>query len=250
MSHSGVSFLFINLAIFVIGLSSCRNDGSKDIRDYYFPLKQLEDGLVYEYQPVYPDSLTPAYWYYRSFIQEDGVFLTGTYYEYDLIPMQLVREELIANGMLVHDVFLYDEVRDSTGLQNRTSVEVLQGSAFPFEVSDSSGVFLYKIRWEPPQDSGAVITLVKNRRFVKDTLVEVSGNSMDAVIFDVRELLSYDKEGVFEQEYGGREIYAKGVGLVYYDKKIGGNMAFSYALNRRYPMKELEQQYEQKIQED
>ncbi len=240
-----VSALFI--VIFVTGLSSCRENGPKDIRDYYFPLRELEEGLVYEYEPVHLDSLTPAYWYYRSFIQEEGVFLTGTYYEYDLVPLQLVREELVRNGMLVQDVYLYEEEADSSGQQNRTAVEVLQGSAFPFEVTDSSGVFLYKIRWAPPQDSGAVLTLVKNRRYLKDTVVQALGENHDAVVFDVRELLSYDKEGVFEQEYGGREIYAEGIGLVYYDKKIGGSMALSYALKRRYPMNELEEQYEQRI---
>lgn len=235
-------------AIFVTGLSSCRENGPRDIRDYYFPLRELEEGLVYEYQPVHLDSLTPAYWYYRSFIQDDGVFLTGTYYEYDLVPLQLVREELVRNGMLVQDVNLYNEVTDSTGLQDRTAAEVLQGSAFPFEVTDSSGVFLYKIRWEPSQDSGAVITLVKNRQYLGDTVVQVMGESRDAIVFKVRELLSYDKEGVFEQEYGGREIYAKGIGLVYYDKKIGGSMMLSYALKRRYPMNELEELYEQRIE--
>jgi len=240
-----ISVLFF--IIFVTGLSSCRENGLKDIRDYYFPLRELEEGLVYEYQPVYVDSLTPAYWYYRSFIQEEGVFLTGTYYEYDLVPLQLVREELVRNGMLVQDVYLYEEEPDSTGQQSQTAVEVLEGSAFPFEVTDSSGVFLYKIRWAPPQDSGAVITLVKNRRYLKDTVVQALGSTHDAVVFEVRELLSYDKEGVFEQEYGGREIYAEGIGLVYYDKKIGGSRALSYALERRYPMNELEEQYEQRI---
>lgn len=240
-----ISVLFF--VIFVTGLSSCRENGRKDIRDYYFPLRELEEGLVYEYQPVYVDSLTPAYWYYRSFIQEEGVFLTGTYYEYDLVPLQLVREELVRNGMLVQDVYLYEEEPDSTGQQSQTAVEVLEGSAFPFEVTDSSGVFLYKIRWAPPQDSGAVITLVKNRRYLKDTVVQALGSPHDAVVFEVRELLSYDKEGVFEQEYGGREIYAEGIGLVYYDKKIGGSRALSYVLERRYPMNELEEQYEQRI---
>lgn len=237
------------LALFAIGLSSCRENSPKDIRDFYFPLRELEDGLVYEYEPVHLDSLTPAYWYYRSFIEDDGVFLTGTYYEYDLVPLQLVREELVRNGMMVQDVYLYEKGTDSLGRQIRTEVEVLQGSAFPFEVTDSSGVFLYKIRWEPPQDSGAVITLVKNRRYLKDTVVRALDETLDAVVFDVRELLSYDKEGVFEQGYGGREIYARGLGLVYYDKKIGENMTLSYALSRRYPMNELEQQYEQRLKE-
>ena len=230
------------------GLSSCRADGPRDIRDFYFPLKALEDGLVYEYQPVGIDSLTPVYWYYRSLIQPGGVYLTGTYYEYDLIPQQLVREELVQNGMLVKDVFLYGPVIDSSGQQARTAVEVLEGNAFPFEGADSTGVFLYKIRWAPPQDSGAVVTLIKNRRYLKDTAVQVLGEERPAILFDVKELVEYDKNGVFEQAYGGREIYAEGLGLVYYDKQIGEGLNLKYALQRRYPMNELEKQYEQIIQ--
>ncbi|TXB62006.1 hypothetical protein [Phaeodactylibacter luteus] len=235
-------------AVFAVApLPSCQSGSPKDIRDYYLPLKQLEDGLVYEYRPVAIDSLTPIYWFYRSYLREDGIYLTGTYYEHDLIPRQIVREELVSNGMLVEDVFLYEARADSSGLQDRTEVDVLQGAAFPFEVTDSNGVFLYQLQWSPPQDSGAVITLTKNRRYLKDTVVAVLGENLDAVVFSVQELLEYDQNGVFEQQYAGREVYAKGLGLVYYDKQIGPGMELSYALHRRYPMEVLEEQFEQKI---
>ena len=114
-------------------------------------------------------------------------------------------------------------------------------------MSDSSGVFLYKIRWEPPQDSGAVITLIKNRRYLKDTVVNVLGEEREAVVFDVQELLEYDQNGVFEQRYGGQEVYARGIGLVYYKKSVGDQMRWDYALHRRYPMTELEKQFEQQL---
>lgn len=206
--------------------------------------------MVYEYQPTAIDSLSPAYWFYRSYIGKDGVFLTATYYEYDLIPLQLVREELLHNGMLVEQVFLYEAQPDSSGQQRRTEVEVLAGNAFPFEVSDSSGVFLYKVRWNPIDDPGAKVTLVKNRRFLGDTLVDVMGEKRKAVVFGLKEWLEYDQEGVFEQTYSGREVYAKGISLVYYSKQIGPGFELSYALARRYPMEELEQQFEQKIQHE
>lgn len=230
-----------------LSLTSCREGGPKDIRDYYFPLKQLEEGLVYEYQPVFQDSLTPVYWYYRSFLRDDGVFLTGTYYEYNLIPLQLVREELVKNGMLLQDLFLYEA--DSTGRQLRTTAEVLAGNAFPFQVSDSSGVFLYKIRWNPPSDTAAVITLIKNRRYLRDTVIAYEEKKYDALVFGVRELLEYDKDGVFEQEYGGREVYAKGLGLVYYEKEISKDLRLGYRLIARYPMSQLEETFKQRIEQ-
>lgn len=238
-------------AFFILLLASltfCRNSATKDIRNYYFPLKELEEGLVYEYQPVYPDSLTPAYWFYRSFIGKEGIYLTGMYYEYELIPLQLVREELVRNGMLTQEVFLYERP-DSSGKQDRIEVEVLQNNAFPFEVSDSSGIFLYKIAYEPPSDPGAKITLIKNRKYRSDTTFIYNEDPYDAVVFDVKELVEYDKEGVFEQQYNSTEIYAEGLGLVYYDKRVSNELSWAYRLAGRYPMEKLEEDFKQRTEQ-
>lgn len=229
-----------------LALTSCRNDGPKDIRNYYFPLRELKEGVVYEYQPVANDSLTPAYWYYRSFFTEEGIFLTKTYYEYELSPLQLSREQLAGNGMLLADIRLYE--KDSTGKQHPVSAEVQAGNAFPFEVTDSTGVFLYKIQWRPLADPQAAVTLIKNRRYLKDTVITYNEKERDAVVFDIRELVEYDKEGVFEHQYGGREVYAEGLGLVYYEKKVADGLQWAYRLEKRYPMSELEKQYNRSIQ--
>ncbi len=241
-----VPFLKLIILIGLAGLTSCQGDGNKDIRDYYFPLKQLKEGLVYEYQPVYPDSLTPAYWYYRSFIREDGVFLTGTYYDSRLIPLQLLREELVSNGMLLQELFLYEP--DSIGQQRRATAEVLAGTAFPFTVSDSSGVFLYKVSWVPPTDPEATITLIKNRRYRGDSTILYEGKKYAAVLFDLRESLEHEQDGVFEQTYRGREVYAKGLGLVYYEKHVTDEFRWAYRLAARYPMSQLEETFRQQIE--
>jgi hypothetical protein len=229
-----------------VGLTSCQNRSQRDIRDFYYPLRSLQNGLVYEYRSPAIDSLTPAYWYHRSLIQDEGVYLTSTYYEHELEPLQLVKEEVVSNGMLVKDAFLY-EAGDSSGRQPRIDLEVLQGAAFPFVVSDSSGVFLYKVRWSPPQDSGATYTVIKNRRYMGDTLVNVLGEEREAVVFQLKELLAYDKNGVFEKQYGGQEIYAEGLGLVYYSKTVDDRMSWDYALVGRYPMDTLEQKFKQQL---
>lgn len=239
--------LFLILSgIMSIVLTSCQSSSEKDIRNYYFPLKELKEGLVYEYEAINSDSLTPAYWYYRSLISDKGVYMTATYYEYDLVPLQLVKEEYLSNGMLTTEVMLYSRP-DSSGKQQRIDTEVVYGNAFPFEVSDSSGVFLYKLQWEPADDPGAEIRLIKNRRYSGDTTIVYNEERYPAVIFDVKELAEYDKEGVFEQASESREIYAKGLGLAYYNKRVSGSLVWAYQLKRRYPMKELEEKYEQRI---
>lgn len=230
----------------VLSFWGCQDSAKKDIRDYYFPLKALEEGLVYEYEPVKMDSLTPTYWYYRSFISEESIFLTGTYYEYELIPLQYVREELVKNGMLLADIRLFEKI-DSVR-QQPVKVDILSGSVFPFEVSDSSGVFLYKIQWRPLADTTALITLIKNRHYAGDTLLTIAGKKHKALRFEVKELLSYDKDGVLEQQYSSTELYAKGLGLVYFDKKITDELQWAYQLKARYPMTELEEKFKQSIE--
>lgn len=227
---------------------ACNPSGRKDIRDYYFPLKKLTEGLVYEYRAIGQDSLSPAYWYYRSFLQDEGIYLTGTYYEYDLDPLQLVREELVSNGMLLQDLFIY--IPDSSGRQQRLAAEVLAGNVFPFSVSDSSGVFLYKVRFEFPNEMGNTTTLIKNRRYLGDTTYSVNGESYDAVRFQVRELVEDQSltDGTVEPQFDGEEIYAKGIGLVYYRKNLGAQ-SIAYELKDRYPMEQLEQKAVERLKQ-
>lgn len=228
--------------------TACNPSGRKDIRDYYFPLKKLTEGQVYEYRPIGEDSLSPAYWYYRSFLQEEGIYLTGTYYEYDLNPLQLVREELVSNGMLLQDLFVF--IADSTGRQQRIAAEVLAGNVFPFSVSDSSGIFLYKVRFDFPNEIGSTTTLIKNRRYLGDTTYTVNGQSYDAVRFEVRELVEDQSvtEGTVEPRFSGEEIYAEGIGLVYYRKNLGPQ-SIAYELADRYPMEQLEQKAVERLKQ-
>lgn len=239
------SFLAL-LAYVLMYTAACNPSGRKDIRDYYFPLKKLTEGEVYEYRPIGQDSLSPAYWYYRSFLQDEGIYLTGTYYEYDLNPLQLVREELVSNGMLLQDLFVF--IPDSTGRQQRIAAEVLVGNVFPFSVSDSSGVFLYKVRFDFPNEIGNTTTLIKNRRYLGDTTYSVNGQTYDAVRFEVRELVEDQSvtEGTVEPRFDGEEIYAKGIGLVYYRKNLGAQ-SIAYELADRYPMEQLEQKAAERL---
>lgn len=253
------------LLLLSIGLGSCRSDGARDIRSYYFPLEDLEEGMVYEYRAVNNDSLTPKYWYYRSFIGDEGIFLTSTYYEYDLAPLQFAREEMVRNGMIQDTLYLleyqfseaeidsvlFGEERasilitypDSSTQVARVDVDILSGTLFPFEVRPGGGVFLYKVQWRPASQPDAMITLGKTRQYAGDTTFTFQGKTYDCVRFAVNELFQHDREGMLEQEYGGIEWYAKNIGLVYYRKDISDDLVLEYALHDRYPMEKLEEQF-------
>ncbi len=238
---------FFGITLLTAVLCSSCGDDTRNIREYYFPLKQLQDGLVYEYHAVNNDSLAPTRWYFRSLVLDSGIYLTGMNYTPDLTPLQFSREEMVKNGMLLQDLFLYET--DSTGNQQRIDVEIIAGSVFPFEVRDSGGIFLYKVSWQPPSDPGATIILVKNRRYAGDTTFVFENKRYDAVVFEVKELLSHEQEGFFEREFSTTEWYAKGLGLVYYRKEIAEDFILESRLAHRYPMEELEAIFRQKLKE-
>lgn len=233
--------LFLVAAALLTG-TACNRDGKKDLRNFYFPLKQLEEGMVYAYESVRNDTLRDTtYWYYRSILGDTAIFLTGTYYAQLPSPQQFVREEMVRNGMLTSEVFLY--TTDSLGKQQPVPVEIISGSAFPFEVSDSgSGVFLYKIRFAFPANPYDTITLIKNRRYLSDTTFTFQNETNKAVVFEVKELLESGnhQQGYVEPRYGGKEIYAKGIGLVYTEKRISENYVIANRLLFRCSMAELE----------
>lgn len=233
------------LFTFLMAASSCRNDGIRDIRTYYFPLKKLAEGIVYEYRAG--DTLTPAYWYYRSFLDQQDKYLTATYYEQALEPLQMARELLVSNGMLLDELRLYQP--DTVGPSRQTSVGIDYPNVFPFEVRDSMGVFLYRISWK--DEEGQQITLTRNRRYRGDTTFVFQGKSYPCVRFSLLESIELDHptQGYFEQLLEGHETYAQGLGLVSYGKSPRGIPPVTYRLVDRYPMEVLESKARRRIEQ-
>lgn len=234
----------ISILLFLaILFSSCKTEhgDQRNIRKFYFPISALDDGLVYEYHAINNDTFPPVYWYYRNVKKGDDVYLVGTAYDVNLLPNQLITEQIVSNGMLLEDMYLY--VTDSLGKQKQIAVEIESGSAFPFLVKDSTGVFLYKVKWSLPDSPEVSTTLIKNRRFLGDTTYTYQGVNYDGVQFSVKELIEQRAEGSLEIEYDGIEIYARDLGLVYYKKEIQEGFTQEYALVKTYPMAELEAQF-------
>lgn len=231
--------LFYFSISWIIGLGTgCGSADTHDISDYYYPLDALERGVVYEYQPVRVDSLPEEYWYFRSMFTDTMDYLTANYYDHNFIVRQFTTEEIVKNGALIRDYFLY--TIDSMGLQSRVPAQVVGATAFPFEVRDSGGVFLTNLKWVLQEEPEISMTMIKNRRYAGKTTYDFQGKSYDCVVFDNKELVDDFNNGHWEKQYSGREIFAKGLGLVYYEKKVDDNFVLEYALRDTFDMKELE----------
>jgi hypothetical protein len=235
--------LFLFLLITSLSVA-CNNE--KDITEYYFPVKELQNGKVYEYRFVGNPSINPQFWYYQTLKADPktsdkaGQFFTGTLYNAKYQIQQIVNEEVVSNGMMLNDLYLY--MYDTTGVQTRIQPKILSPSVFPFEIADTSHIYLYKIKFAYPNDTTHTTTIIKNRRFAGKTTYNYKGKKYDCVVFENRESVDDDLNGRWHNEFQSKELYAKGLGLIYYKKTLGQTV-LEYELSDIYEMSDLEKKF-------
>ena len=241
------------ILLILLGFTAC-DDNSRFIKPYYFPINELNQGLVYEYGHPKHDSVAPFYNYYRIIKKNDSTgqqkrpitYLVGMRYNHLFQPEQLSVEEQISNGMLLTESILYQT--DSTGKQISMPVEIEVGSAYPFDISTKGGVFVYNIKWYEPESKEKFTTLIRNRSFGADTTYTFNGKKYDAIQLNLKEKVESFDEGFIEHDFSGVEIYAKDIGLVYYRKNVAPGFVIEYELKDRYPMQVLEEKFGKEIE--
>jgi hypothetical protein len=162
-----------------------------------------------------------------------------------MVPLQHVQEEVVQNGLLLKDLYIYDLPDATNGYkQQRTEVKIVAGNSFPFVVKDRFGIFLYHIKWKSNDNDSTTYSVIKNRIFMGDTTFYLNKQEIPAIIFRVKEKIEVENEGVTGQLFEGMEIYAKGIGLVYYEKKVSKEAIMAYRFVRGTNMEELEKKWE------
>lgn len=237
-------YLFVALGTVLFACTNERKDGLRNIEAYYYPLSDLQDGKVYEYEPVNEEGDPPVYWYYKSMIENGKGYLVGMSYGPTFDPDQFVREERVHNGMLLNDFYVYET--DSTGKSQQIKADINAANVFPFEVKPLSNALLTSLHWLPLGDT-AGITLVRNRQYDSDTTIVFQEKNTPAVKFNTRELVDQEEVGHLELEFGGFEIYAKNIGLVYFRKDVSGQRRIEYRLKDVYSMKDFEEKFKEKL---
>lgn len=236
---------FLLLGIFL--LHSCQSEPlTKNIRNYYYPVADFMDGKVYEFKAV-NDSLAPFYWYFRTTISREDTIITSEYFDHNFIVQQLTNEEIVKNGVILNDFYLY-ETDSLTGQQKQNPVRVEVDNVFPFEVTDSTGLFLYKVFWRDYDQPNQKYRLIKNRHYMGEDTYTYKGQSLACVRFLNRELLEIEEVGFQEVTYNSVELYAKNIGLVYFRKEIEGNVVQEYELADIYDMTALEEKFRETIE--
>ncbi len=244
-AHLKLFILLLSLSI----LYHCQSGNkTKNIRSYYYPIADFMDGKVYEYKAV-NDSLAPFYWYFRTTISRGDTILTSEYFDHNFTVQQLTNEEIVKNGIILNDFYLY-ETDSLTGQQKQNRVRVEVDNVYPFEVTDSTGLFLYKVFWRDYHQPNQKYRLIKNRHYMGEDTYTYKGQKLACVRFFIRELLEIEEVGFQEVAYNSIEYYAKNIGLVYFRKEIEGNVVQEYELADIYDMTELEEKFRATIESD
>jgi hypothetical protein len=231
-----INFLF-SVAVLVL-LSGC---GAKkiDLEAYYYPIGKLKhEGLVYEYKSD-NINMAPSFWYYAAEQIHDTTLLLGQNLNQQFEVTQLTVERKVKNGMLLMSNRIF--IPDSTGKKQQVDVEILQKNLYPFSVSDTNGIFLYKVKWISGKDKHT--TVIRNRRFLGFADLVYKNKPIKCAKFEVKERIEDFKEGYIEYPFHGFEYYGLNIGLLKLEKIVNANLKLSYYLNDILTVDEFEKRY-------
>lgn len=227
----------IRLLPLLLLLTAC--GGREDIRDYYYPVRELTGGLVYEYRNTGTvETAEYEYWYYLGINRDTALYLSATRYADGVTPVQVSTERIRNEGAYLESLTLFPRLL--TGARARTEAEVIYARTFPFHTGDgrASG---YRVRFLDPDNSDAENYVSLNRYYRGDTVIDVLGETRKAVVFDLAGEVSQrdPQRGDISPTFTGYEIYARGLGLVEYLRDLGPGGRAGGKLVRRVPMDEF-----------
>jgi len=214
------------LSLFFYG---CTETAKKveNMSEYYLPVGSLEgDGMRYIYRNLL-DCLADREVWKHALISKDHILSIN--YDSRQQVVQKQYERVVYNGVIIDSLILF--MPDEKGV-TEIPVKVLSANRFPFDATDSTKVYLTKLEWWQPGDSLHVI-LERRRRFLGHTEWKWENNMVPAIRFRTEDKFETEEEGWTTSEWTGEEIYAKGIGLVYYRRNISGKLSLEFELERR-----------------
>ena len=196
-----------------------------DDAGFYLPVETIPgEGLTYRYLNLGDPGAAPEVWkHFRKGNDRIESINYGTANQ--MIQRQLDR--VVDNGVMTDSLYLYSY--DSTGRPYMVNVKVISPHRFPFQPGDSSKVWLTHLDWYQPIDS-LHVTLQRRRSFAGDTTWLKDNKPVPAVRFKVTDTFETEKDGWTSSQWSGEEIYAKGIGLVYYKRRISEELILEFQL--------------------
>lgn len=196
-----------------------------DYSAYYFPVETFpQEGMEYRYKNLRDPAAGPEVW--RHIRRGQGLIESINYgLEQQVVLRQFDR--IVSNGIITDSIHLYS--LDTTGRQQQIRVKILSPYRFPFQPGDSTKVWLTHLDWYQPGDSLHIV-LQRRRRFAGDTTWNMDGKTIPAVRFLTNDTFETERDGWTSSVWSGEEVYAKGIGLVYYKREISKELILEFEL--------------------
>lgn len=223
---TGVIVCQIVMSLGIIN-TSCSHTGRETdgYRDYYVPINALPgEGKVYTYRNLRDSTAAPEVWRH---IRAGKDRIESINYDSDGAETQRQYDRIVIDGVVTDSLILF--FSDSTGQRYHYPVKVVSPYRFPFQPGDASKVYLTQFEWRQPGDSLRVV-LQRRRRFDGDTTWMYKGKTLSAVRFITDDTLETEEVGWTTSNWKGVEVYAKGIGLVYYKRSVSDDLVLEFAL--------------------
>lgn len=237
-------FFIIGMGLFF--LSGCQPE-TDDLKDYYYPVDEFMEGLVYEYVET-GDSKQPShYWLYTTETNNGKLYLSGLFYNESGAIEQMTIEEITATGTTAKKYQLISY--DSTGRKHTVDLNIAKNQIYPFGQPDPKAIQRFKISWTDPVETKYSNVLNRGRAFQKFVEYSFNGKQVKCAEFIMVENIEIEEKdaGVQTLETTTKELYAKGIGLVFYQKKIGEQILYTYELKDRIRMIELSKRFKNAV---
>ena len=212
------------------------------LKQFYFPLPQLKDGLVYEFLDQNSNNVD-HFWFYKTVEDQAGNwYLVSTRYNRDFQQDQIVRERIYAEGAHCESYRFIQT--DSAGKSLTSDAAITGGVIYPFDVpKDSALVYRFQMEFFLPKDS-MTYTVTRDRRFSRfEEGVEWDGKKHRCAVFQ-----SLQHVGVRDTLRGGNwqldsnsveEVYAQNIGLIRSSIRLSSGGTLAYKLGARLTMDEF-----------
>ena len=237
-------FFFFSIAFCTLCIFSCENlntEGKTNVKPYFFPLEQLgKQGIVFAYDATNtPEGVKNTEYWYRQLLKTDSAtYLISTLYGPTLQQGLNSIDRITESGTVLTSIKFHEM---DTVLGKLTAIDgvIESGSNFPFRVSDSTGLYVYNVKYHPLHDPESWIYFIKNTRyFGKGKPFDFKGKTQPTIVFKSKEVTGNDKEGAAEIHGKSEQRWAQGLGLVEYKRDFGGYKQ-AYILTDTFSMDEL-----------
>ncbi len=223
---------------------SCQS--GPDLKQYYFPIDSLSEGLVYEYELLNDAGANQShFWFYKTHSDKGKQMFSGQYYNASGAVQQFTLEEITASKAIAQEYRLFSY--DSTGKMLKADLSISKNQIYPFGKPDPEAILKFKINWTDPVETKYSNELNRGRVFQQFTQFPYKGKQLECAEFLMVENIEVEEKdaGVQTLETTTKELYTPGIGLIYYQKKIAGSATYTYQLKDRISMQEFEKRFKQ-----